>query len=196
MMQHASVQSWVRWWCDAWQGAHGSWRSGFAEHAGLALSVCEQVAQRQPETFMRFAGMMAPQPPAPDTNTLQWLALQPSQRQLALAMVEHICTPGRAGLDPIDGHAPWCRSLAKALRPGLWLQSREPGAQLGVCLLEHWIGPHCWARLRLCWPVRPTQAWDITLSASASGKLHTLWSAVLWRVIASTPDIPEVSNAG
>jgi hypothetical protein len=196
MMPQASAQSWVRWWCDAWRGAHGSWQSGFADYAGLALPVCEQLAQRQPQAFMRFAGMALPQPPAPDNNTLQWLALQPSQRQLALAMVERICTAGQFDLDPIDEHASWCRSLAKALRPGLWLQSQEPGAQLGVCLLEHWIGPHCWARLRLCWPVRPVHAWGITLSASAPGKLQILWPAVLWRVNASTQDIPEFSNAG
>jgi hypothetical protein len=205
-MASVSDQAWVRWWCEAWQDAHGSWQTGFAEHVGLALSACAQLARRQPEPFMCFTGMTAPQPPEPDANTLQWLALQPAQRQLALALVAQICAPDRSSTVAIDEHAPWCRSLAKALRPGLWLETLEPGlepalkpgTEVGVGLLRPWIGPHCWTRLRLDWPMPLAKAAEqgMKVNASAPGKLRTLWPAVLWRVSAGRQNIPEVSDAG
>jgi hypothetical protein len=147
---------------------------------------------------MRFVGMMMPQPPAPDANTLQWLALESGRRQLAMSIVEQICAPDRSSPSIVDEHAMWCRSLAMALRPGLWLQNLEPDRQVGVCLLAHWIGPDCWSRLRLAWPMPlaevPEQ--DITVNAGAPRKLQALWPAVLWRVTVSTQDTPEVSNVG
>jgi hypothetical protein len=148
---------------------------------------------------MGFAGMTVPQPPSPDTNTLRWLALDPSQRQLALALVEQICAPGHSSFGPTGEYATWCRSVAKALRPGLWLENVESEAQLGVSLLGAWIGPHCWARLQLRWPMLPVAEAarrDEMLTISLPGKLQTLWPAVLWRVGGSNHDNPEVLDAG
>lgn len=148
---------------------------------------------------MRFSGMTVPLPPTPDANTLQWLALEPSQQQLALALVEQICVSDQANLGQADQHAPWCRSLAKALRPGLWLESLEAEALPGCRLLSAWTGPDCWARLRLGWPVQPwaeAAGRDVVSSANGTGKLHTLWAAVLWRVVNARRGQLEVSDAG
>lgn len=193
-MTGASDQAWVRWWCEAWRGAHASWQAGFAKHVGLTLSACEALAQYQPEPFMRYTGMTSPQPPAPDANTLQWLALQPAQQQLALALVAQICNPGRLIDEAVDAHVLWCRGLAKALRPGLWIKAYEPEAEWGVSLLQPWIGRDCWTRLRLNWPMASSRTVerDETPIAAAHTRLQTLWPAVLWRVNASTLRITEV----
>lgn len=199
MIPAPSTEAWVGWWCDAWQGAHASWQLRFAEQSGLTLSVCEALVRRRPEVFMDFAGMTMPQPPVPEANTLRWLALEPLQRHLALALAEQICAPAPSGLDPSDEYAPWCRSVAKALRPGLWLEHVDPEGQLGIWLLGTWIGPHCWARLRLSWPVlllADAAGRDVISTVSLPGKLQTLWSAVLWRVGRSKHHNPEVSDAG
>lgn len=195
-MSADSAQAWVHWWCDAWGHAHDSWRSRFAEHTGLALVECERLARQRPEVFMRFAGMDTPQPPEPHPDLLHWLGLPPEQRHLALALVEQICSPSRPSRGYTDEHKPWCRSLAKALRPGLWLDGQEPEAEV---LLGGWLGVRYWHRLRLELPV-PAQAWvpgpHSALTAAAPGKLKTLWPAVLWRVAANQPEHAEVSDAG
>ncbi|WP_238936528.1 type III secretion protein [Pseudomonas typographi] len=184
LMAAGSGEQWARWWCEAWKGAHPSWQLRFAEQIGLPLPACERLARCRPEAFLSFAGVLPQQPPEPNANALHWLALEASQRQLALALVGRICAPGHAEHGPTDEHGPWCRSVAKALRPGLWLG--EGGADARV-LLGAWLGPHCWARLRLCWPAQPggggVEA-AMAFSAQVHSRLQTLWPAVLWRVAA------------
>jgi hypothetical protein len=182
-----SGAQWVQWWCTPWEDAHASWQHGFAEQAGLTLHASEHWARRCPDAFMAFAGVYPPQPPAPEPQALQWLALAPAQRELALALVTQICAgqpSGHADDSLAPAHVPWCRSLAKALRPGLWLGDDPAQAP---ALLGAWLGPHYWARLRLAWPMPSARLAMATLTSSplALARLNTLWPAVLWRVAAN-----------
>lgn len=122
-------------------------------------------------------GLSATQPPPPHEGLLQWLALDDGQRQHSLHLARHICSARPcAPQAQHDPDADWCRSLGKALRPGLWLPATALDPRL---LLGAWAGPPCWTRLRLLWPPdtlgEPPQALP-------SKRLDTLWTAILWRV--------------
>jgi hypothetical protein len=159
----------------------------FAEQVGMPLSVCEQLAQHRREVFMSHADITLEQPPEPDDRVLQWLALDTAQNELALMLVGHICSPEQSGPATLHGHEAWCRSVAKALRPGLWLHGHTADPRL---LLGAWLGVRYWPRLRLHWPLDSLD--DLAghsqlLSAITLSKLQTLWPAVLWRVTAPNP---------
>lgn len=179
-----SEAQWVRWWCTPWNDAHTSWKQSFAEQAGVPLPACEAWAGHRPQAFLAFAGVYPPQPPPPVPQVLQWLSMTATQQQLALSLVTYICNgppPTEAEDLPAQPHLAWCRSLAKALRPGLWLESEKTEAPT---LLGGWLGPQCWARLRLAWPRSGTLAASdqTAFTALATARLNTLWPAVLWRV--------------
>jgi hypothetical protein len=188
-----TAERWTQWWCDAWEKAHPTWKMRFSEQAGLPLSICEQLTRLRCEVFMSFAEIMPQQPPEPDDRVLQWLSLSTAQNELALMLVEHICSPGSSDRSKLDTHAAWCRSLAKALRPGLWLHGHTADPRL---LLGAWLGARYWPRLRLYWSLESLGefAWHSPLfDAIAVSKLQTLWPAVLWRVTALNP--PETVHA-
>ncbi|MFC6478787.1 type III secretion protein [Pseudomonas asuensis] len=189
-----TAKRWTQWWCNAWEEAHPTWKARFSEQVGLPLSICEQLAQHRCEAFMSFAEITTEQPPEPDDRVLQWLTLNAAQNELALMLVDHICSSGHSDLPTLDEHDVWCRSVAKALRPGLWLHGHTADPRL---LLGVWLGVRYWPRLRLYWPLDSLSdlaGHSLLLNAAAVSKLQTLWPAVLWRVTALNP--PETVHAG
>ncbi|AVU78765.1 type III secretion protein [Pseudomonas rhizophila] len=127
------------------------------------------------DALLALLGIAPSAPPEPDPNVIEWLSLTDAQRLQALALVRAICfaTPN----DQLsDAQWFWCRGIAKALRPGLWLTDEvtDPRA-----MLAGWLGERCWSRLRLLW------APDETLEPAfnlPTRKLDALWRSVLWRV--------------
>lgn len=120
------------------------------------------------------------QPPAPVDGVLQWLALTDDQQQQALHLAGRICLTslGDCNAQPLaPAYEGWCRAVAKALRPGVWL---DPAIDDPRLLLEAWIGEHCWSRLRLSWPPHTVQPMTTDMPAN---KLQTLWHSVFWRVM-------------
>lgn len=172
-------EEWVRWWCSAWQWAHADWKVQFAAASGLATRDCEALMRSRHGEFLHSVGIVPSQPPEPCEHLMHWLALSPIQRELALSLARRICfappdLPPRAN----DSDTLWCQRLAKALRPGLWL---DPLVTDVRPLLGAWLGQACWSRLRLAWA--PGEVAE-SFGDMPDNKLETLWQAILWRVAA------------
>jgi hypothetical protein len=172
-------ERWIQWWCAPWEWAHPDWRSRLAERHGLTLHDCDTLLGRHHALFFEHVGIAPSQPPEPVPQLMQWLALDTAQQGQALALAERICLGGAAApvLDAaVLAHEPWCRAVAKALRPGAWL---HPEAADGRRLLAAWAGESCWSRLRLQWTPGTLEAQFVEMP---SNKLQTLWQSVLWRI--------------
>ncbi|WP_341957594.1 type III secretion protein [Pseudomonas sp. RC10] len=169
-------QRWIQWWCAPWQWAHGDWLARFAEDSGLPTSELSGVLRTRHGAFLHSVGIAPSQPPAPVEPVLQWLTLDPAQQQAALHLAQSICLGRVTDESP---HERWCRAVAKALRPGVWLDASVHDPRE---LLAAWVGEDCWSRLRLNWA--PGAVPDAVIEMPV-GKLHTLWQSVVWR--ASTP---------
>lgn len=168
---------WVSWWCCTWHWAHPAWQAQMLSDQGLEADACAAVARSRQADLLASLGIIPSQPPAPDADVLLWLSLSAEQRQQALSLAQSICcAPIRAETTVTARHDPWCRSLAKALRPGLWA---NPQATDMRPLLGAWLGPAVWSRLRLSWAPGDVQEPATDLPPN---KLDTLWRAVLWRV--------------
>jgi len=167
------AERWIRWWYAAGGPLQPAWR--VASDAGReALAISAPISRHECIALGRAVRLT--QPPEPHLGLLQWIALPEPLQALSLQLVERICAPGphRAQCQP--DHEGWCRSLAKALRPGLWLPPESVDPRL---LLGAWIGPQRWMRMRLAWP-------SATLGIPPQGlpqtRLDALWLAVLWHV--------------
>lgn len=179
---YALREFWIRWWCTPWSWAHHIWHDQFASLCGLPAEGCAQLMRGHCAEFLLSAGINPSQPPEPDPKLMQWLMLSAEQQNRALDLAGRICFGGDlagATKNPdMDGdvHEAWCRRLAKALRPGQWVEPKISDARQ---LLGAWTDAACWSRLRLCWP--PCELPE-TLATICSHKLQTLWVAVFWRV--------------
>lgn len=166
------AEYWVRWWFAAGAQAHPGWCADSGDsHEALALSV--PVSRH--EFIAASRAVQLPQPPEPHEGLLQWVRLSEAEQMLALCLVEAICAPQPALAESFVAHESWCRSVAKALRPGLWLPSASLDARL---LLGAWVGSQCWMRAKLQWP---SSALGPLPQGLPSHRLDALWSAALWR---------------
>lgn len=178
-----SLEKWVQWWCCPWHWAHPQWKGQFAASCGLSIRDCESLMGSRHVEFLQSAGVAPSQPPPePSENLLLWLALRPAHRELALALAQRICFAPRDLPAPADdSDMLWCQRLAKALRPGLWLDPEVTDARP---LLGAWLGEGCWSRLRLAWaPGEVAESFGLM----PANKLQTLWHAVLWRLASLNP---------
>lgn len=171
----ASVEErWVQWWCAPWMWAHPDWIDHFIETHALPPLAFGDLPHGAHIAFLHSVDIQPSQPPMPNEALMQWLALDPTQQQQALALASSICL---ARSTPDDPHEAWCRSVAKALRPGSWLALGIDDPRL---LLAAWAGEACWSRMRLNWPPDVVAT---PIAAMPPGKLQTLWQSVLWRVL-------------
>nr|WP_241667658.1 type III secretion protein [Pseudomonas caspiana] len=171
---------WVNWWCGTWHWAHPGWHAQMLSAQGLEAGACDAVARSRQADLLASLGVVPSQPPVLDANVVLWLSLNTEQRQQALVLAKSICCAAVGAEATVSvRHDLWCRSLAKALRPGLWL---DPQATDMRPLLGAWLGPMFWPRLRLGWA--PGDVGELATDLPPN-KLETLWRAVLWRV--STP---------
>ncbi|MFJ3485267.1 type III secretion protein [Pseudomonas sp. NPDC090202] len=179
-------QRWIQWWCAPWQWAHPDWLARFAAASDLSPDLCAGLLCSRHGAFLHSVGIQPAQPPEPVAALLQWLALSAAQQQQALALAGRIClAPLNPAMTDDHGaeHEAWCRSVAKALRPGVWL---VPGLNDPRLLLAAWVGEACWSRLRLAWSPEVLADWpDEALPELPAHKLHTLWQSVLWRIAAA-----------
>jgi hypothetical protein len=181
---HSAEERWIQWWCAPWQWAHPDWTSRFLECSGLPPTDLADLMRVRPAAFLQGVGIAPSQPPPPVDALLQWLALDADGQRQALNLAGRICLLGPAqseaanAPDSVPGqHETWCRSVARALRPGTWLDVNIDDPRL---VLASWIGETCWPRLRLSWPPDSVPQ---TVAHLPSNKLQTLWQAVLWRVM-------------
>ena len=136
------------------------------------------VSRSRHTDLLNCLGITPSQPPAPQVDAMHWLSLTEQQQAEALALVAAICFANPALQAQVsDEQWAWCRGLAKALRPGLWLGAEVLDAR---CLLGAWLGEGCWSRLRLAWA--PDEVLVPALNVPAR-KLDAVWHAVLWKVL-------------
>lgn len=171
-------QTFLTWWCFTWRWAHRSRLRAWAD-VGLSEALAESLAVTRHQHWLTLLGIDASQPITPCPALLQWLALVPSQQQEALRLVGRISFPMHNAAVAGE-HEDWSRSLAKALRPGVWIPPGVvPDARV---LLAAWVAPPCWPRLALSWPHAEIEALNLIPGPWPHRKLDTLWQAVLWRV--------------
>ncbi len=166
------AEYWIRWWFAAGEEVQPLWcAEPVGNHEGLAL--CAPISRH--ELIAHSRAVQLPQPPEPHEGLVRWVRLPEAEQAIALCLVEAICAPQQSLPESLVAHEVWCRSVAKALRPGLWLPSAPLDARL---LLGAWIGPQRWMRAKQQWP-------SSTLSQLPQGlpsnRLDALWSSVLWR---------------
>ncbi|SEP66086.1 hypothetical protein SAMN03159444_00334 [Pseudomonas sp. NFACC02] len=174
-----SEARWIQWWCAPWQWAHPAWKAPFLALVGAAEDDLMDAPQGLQTAFLHSAQIEPCQPPTPVNAVLQWLALPADQQHQALELAARICLTSVGDgktQSPTSVYEGWCRAVAKALRPGVWL---DPAIDDPRLLLAAWVGEDCWSRLRLSWPPQAVQP---AVTNMPSNKLHTLWQSVLWRV--------------
>ncbi|NWA02076.1 type III secretion protein [Pseudomonas gingeri] len=168
---------WINWWCCTWRWAHPGWRLQLLAAHGLDTGHASALAGSRHAELLEALGVMPSQPPPVDADVALWLSLTAEQREQALLLARSICcAPFPHQPTVAERHGQWCRSLAKALRPGLWLDQPTVDARV---LLASWLGAPFWSRLRLAWA--PGESLE-PLADLPRQKLDTLWRAVLWRV--------------
>ena len=170
-------EHWIRWWCAPWEWAHDDWIDVFADHCRMTREDWVELLGTRHDVFLHSVGVVPSQPPPPVESLMQWLELDETQQQRALSLAGRICFGQRGQASADDAvHEPWCRAVAKALRPGLWLDASVQDARV---LLAAWAGDSCWSRLRLSWApdTLPPPCPELP-----ENKLQTLWHSVLWRV--------------
>lgn len=177
-----SAQSiyWLQWWARPWLWAHSSWRDALREQHLNEVQIT-WLSTAYPGCLAKAFNVHPCSPALPDSSLIQLLQAV-EQRETVLSVVEHVCTARATRMLPDDSLRPWCRSVAKALRPGSWLPQEhvEP-----LQLLAQWCGDAQWQRLRLLWP--RALAASVVITASADHKrLDLLWRAALQRVLESS----------
>lgn len=168
-------EQWVGWWCCTWRWMHPNWKSHLGEQRAVDFDKCIWIWRSRHDALLTLLGIPPTAPPEPEPNVIEWMSLTEAQRLQALALVRAICFA--ASDDQLsDAQWSWCRGIAKALRPGLWLidEITDPRE-----ILASWVGEACWSRLRLLWAPEETlkPVFDVP-----ERKLDALWRSVLWRV--------------
>jgi hypothetical protein len=178
----ALAQQWLQWWARPWQWADPSWSEVISERH-LSDAQFAWLSAVHPDRLGAAFGVHASSPSRPDPMIVSLLEAG-EHRESLLAVVEHLCTARATRQLPDENLRPWCRSVAKALRPGSWLPD-EPVDPLQ--LLAQWRGEAQWQRLRLLWP----RAVATTINASPCAepkRLDMLWRAALQRIL-EEPDV-------
>ncbi|OSM99595.1 MULTISPECIES: serine kinase [Lonsdalea] len=186
---------WVRWWAyGCILEADHSWQVD----AGLAggRTSLENLAPLQHRLLRARWGLPEGLPELPSEALWQLIALTPPQRIWVLELIASVC---RAPEKPLPSEPSlWCRRLAKALRPGLWLPEnlnftarRQHDA---LCLLRHCLSAAAWPRVRLLFPrscsVGVEESPAVALPAS---RVNVLCDAAIWKArLCAAPDGNDV----
>jgi len=177
-------ERWLRWWCiDSWLAADVSWRqAAFYQLDATRLTDLARTHHPMICQHLQLSRRVCPV----DSELLAWLDLPDTQRQLALSLAAEVCWrgSGQSMLLPAQQH--WCRRIALAMRPGLWLTEaralpvNEDDIN-GLWLLRLRAGPTCWARLRLAFPAEKVHTTESLPQPDAfPPRLLPLWQAVSW----------------
>ncbi|MEX5553298.1 type III secretion protein [Pseudomonas pergaminensis] len=141
--------AWAQWWFSPWSQAHEEWDE---------LSQCIGLDDlwRAQHSRASVALNIAPCLPLPPQGAVLQLALASAEQlQQMLALLGHICHR------PVDGAVSdaqhlWCLRLSKAIT----LEALLPGDADPLHLLQAWVEPAVWQRLRLRFPPSVCDGWN------------------------------------
>lgn len=165
--------AWVKWWAAPWQVAHPEWQITTPLHAPPALCRSHQGQMSQ------ALGIAPCLPVEPSAKELRLALASSTQLVLILALLGNTCRPLFDGGLSEEQHL-WCLRLSKALHQDTLLTEADDPLQL----LQLWIRPAIWQRLRLRFSRRRVLELETkpTLADDTHSRLDTLWQAVIWRV--------------
>lgn len=167
--------AWLHWWACAWLQAAPDWTP--APLAGIGRQRLAGLARSQHVALSRAYGIQPCAAPKPRLALLELIRADAQRRELTFTLVAALCAP-QADFALTAEQRVWCRSIAKALRPGQWLV----GGQDPLALLRTWAGPAAWQRLRLSLPrTRVISLEQNPAPRAPATKLDALWGGALWR---------------
>ena len=179
---------WLTFWYTPWRNMDASWLAELTEHHDLiATSQC--LDAMTPQGLRAKFALNSSHAPSPDNTLISWLQVDEHQRQRACYLASEIALRGSANerLSPSDTE--WCRHIAKALRPNVWLPAEMMSNHqdiLGLWLLKQWVADDIWQRLRLWLPYsqigKLNQLADATLPEL---RIQPLWHSIVWRINSS-----------
>lgn len=181
---------WLRWWCiDSWLTADSSWRqAAFYQLDDERLAALARTHHALICQQLRLDVTVSPV----DSGLLAWLDLTAEQRQLALRLAAEVCWRDSTQALLLPEQQRWCRRIAQAMRPGLWLTEAEglpvtDGDINGLWLLSLRAGS-AWPRLRLACCAQKVHAAERLPQASVfPPRLLPLWQAVFWYASQESP---------
>lgn len=167
--------AWAQWWAFPWKQAHEDWR-------GEEYRAIERLFYSGRSAPDNLTGFKACLPAAPHATVLRLALATTDQLNLVLALVNHMFNP-QASSPSSESHHQWCMRLSMALHPSMLPPNCDP-----LRLLHSWVEPATWQRLRLRFPRTRVSEAEIANAPleNASGRLNTLWQAVVWRVTTMT----------
>ncbi|NKI47418.1 type III secretion protein [Pseudomonas fluorescens] len=177
--------AWAQWWAFPWKQAHEDWR-------GEEYRAIERLFYNGRSVPDNLTGFKACLPAAPHATVLRLALATTDQLNLGLALVTHIFNP-EAPSPLSESHHQWCMRLSMALHPSMLPPHSDP-----LRLLHSWVEPAIWQRLRLRFPRTRVSEAEIANAPleHASGRLNTLWQAVVWRVTTMASGNTSLSRTG
>ncbi|MGM3175393.1 serine kinase [Dickeya lacustris] len=176
---------WSRWWCyGCLQQADKSWCDGRIAERDMALAALQHAA------LCRRLNLPATLPPAPQPALLQLAQLNARQRERVLILIASVC---RESVYPLpEALTLWCRRLAKALRPGMWLPAAlnvtPLPRQAALAILSCRFPEICGSRLQLLYPCEmgyPREAQQPDMASWRDsvplGRVSALCDAIIWK---------------
>ncbi|RWR00994.1 hypothetical protein ED28_16220 [[Pantoea] beijingensis] len=195
------AQAWVVWWTEGyWQQVEESWHSLAFFHQPQSL--ISRLLAMNPQLIAGQLGIDTRLPTAPHGLTRALLALSAEQRTVALRLTAGIGSfyPADAAAPPLDEEMlQWCKRIARALRPGVWLPEdlTLPWQITSLMLLRHALPQGCWQRVRFLFP----SAWVVASEEIRDdewaknimliNKLSPLWQAAFWRASLARTDTSD-----
>ncbi|UCZ75058.1 serine kinase [Dickeya zeae] len=182
------VLRWNQWWCyGCLQQADPSWFDASCfDESDMALASVHHTAIRH------HLGLAEAYPPEPQNALLQLGQLEAMARHQVLVLIATVCREASGELP--QALAVWCRRLAKALRPGLWLppsltfaQHREQDA---LVILHHRFPASCRGRLQLLYPRDWRDCAQEQLSKDLpASRITSLCDAIIWKVVTTQASV-------
>ncbi|WPC73473.1 hypothetical protein [Vibrio porteresiae] len=178
--RHANdLPFWSEFWYRPWQHLNESWLKI------LPIESLELVGTVAPRFLRVWLELDDCAMPKRDEQTLRWLKLSLDRQNLVALLLVEIVRKGASHGQLAAPDEEWCRHLAKALRPGLWLNEAilNTDPEVLLCLvIRQFVAQELWQRLRVTLPHRAVQTAELLANEPLPrNRINQLWQSVLWR---------------
>ena len=178
--RHANdLPFWSEFWYRPWQHLNDSWLEILPIES---LKLVATVAPRFLRAWLEVDDCVMAKP---DEQTLRWMKLSLDHQNLVALLLVEVVRKGASHGQLTTPDEEWCRHLAKALRPGLWLNEAilNTDPEVLLCLvIRQFVEQDLWQRLRVTLPYRAVQTAELLANEPlARNRINQLWQSVLWR---------------